>query len=109
MKLTRIALFLTIAFITLTNTGCSKEPEQKTKQGKVEKELLLLEEGFRVPTRKEIKSYDIDDKNGTLWVLTTSGESYHFSNYIVKEKVAGENIGSVIIEVKLQPESRIDD
>ena len=109
MKLTRLVLILTIAFVTLTHMGCSKEQEQKTKQGKIEKELLLLEEGFRVPTRKEIKSYDIDDKNGTLWVLTTSGESYYFSNYIVKEKVAGENVGSVIIEIKLQPESRIDD
>lgn len=109
MKLTRLALILTIAFVTLTHIGCSKEPEQKTKQGKIEKELLLLQEGFRVPTRKEIKSYDIYDKNGTLWVLTTSGESYRFSNYIVKEKVAGENVGSVLIEIKLQPESRIDD
>ena len=36
MKLTIITLFLTIALITLTNTGCSKEPEQKTKQGKID-------------------------------------------------------------------------
>ena len=100
MKLTRIALTLVIVFVTLTYTGCNKKTEEVEQKTKIKKELLLLEEGSKIPSKKEIKSYDIDDKNGTLWVLTTSGESYHFSNYIVKEKVVGENVGSVIIEVK---------
>ncbi len=102
MKLTRIALTIAIAFVTLTHIGCDKKTEEIKPKNQIKKELLLLEEGYRMPDRKEIKAYDIDDKNGVLWVLTTKDESYYFSNYVVKEKVIGENVGSVIIEAKLQ-------
>ena len=102
MKLIRIKLILAIAFVTLTHIGCDKKTEEIKPKNQIKKELLLLEEGYRMADRKEIKSYDIDDKTGVLWVLTTKDESYYFSNYIVKEKVAGENVGRVIIEVKLQ-------
>ena len=102
MKLTRIALILAIAFVTITHTSCDKKTEEVKPKNQIKKELLLLEEGYRMPDRKEIKAYDIDDKNGILWVLTTKDESYYFSNYVVKEKVAEENVGRVIIEAKLQ-------
>ena len=102
MKLTKIALILVIAFVTLTYTGCNKKTEEVKQKTQIKKELLLLEEGNKTPSRKEIKVYDIDYKNGILFVLTTKDESYYFSNYVVKEKVIGENVGSVIIEAKLQ-------
>jgi hypothetical protein len=108
MKLTKIALILVIVLIASTNTGCNKKTEEVKQKTQIKKELLLLEEGNKTPSRKEIKVYDIDDKNGILFVLTTKDESYYFSNYIVKEKVIGENVGSVIIETKLQSTEAIE-
>ena len=102
MKLTKIALILVIVLIASTHTGCDKKTEEVKQKTQIKKELLLLVEGNKTPSRKEIKVYDIDYKNGILFVLTTKDESYYFSNYVVKEKVIGENVGSVIIEAKLQ-------
>jgi type 2 lantibiotic (TIGR03893 family) len=105
---TKIALILVIVLIASTNTGCNKKTEEVKQKTQIKKELLLLEEGNKTQSRKEIKVYDIDDKNGILFVLTTKDESYYFSNYIVKEKVIGENVGSVIIETKLQSTEAIE-